>query len=452
MKAWVKSLICISLSFMCLFACVGYASVTGDLLVRGTIEAKPPQMIFIKNVSGGAYLNPDKTMYSGTVLATDVTLINGEAVYTVTVFNNTDVTYYYSAMVRATDSSGLVVYNNSSITMSVEGIARGDSVLPGETRTFTVKARFKSGADTSNPNLYSVIEYRFSETKPTSSANDEAVTGVLAAFPVVLNSPDTYSLIKDTMMARNGRTSASYIGNVKGADSADVATIKTLFGDTLTLNVDGQDIPVSLMIKIDNIDGNESTGDSYEGVKILGISQTRKGGEMTLYITADPLTSSGKDAVVYALVYTKNQTTGEWYLLGETYQGEAPIRGYDSLFNTGTGSFYTDGWESVAKTYYVTSNYSYSISKGTSIGDIVKAKDTNANNELKRLVQKAQDIVSDGRYFGEELVELEELVAKYRGVYYTVSSTGTVSISGTPSRAEIIPIIKEFDNILKNFT
>lgn len=447
MKLWMKICGVIALSLMCVFTSVGYAAITSNMTITGTAQVAPPEKLFISHVSGGGYIDESTLAYADTVVTSDVTLNNGVAEYEITVYNNTDETYYYLAMVRgtqtSTDGGSEIAYSNDNITMQVEGIQRGDEVIAHSMVTFKVRATFKSGADTSDPSLFSIVEYRFSTTQPDSS-DEAAISGVLAMFPKVLNSND-YAVLKQEMYDRNGRQNASYIGNVVGANDADSAMIEQLFGDTLILNIDGADKPVTVIIKADNIDENSGTGDSYKG--LWGTNQS--GGEMTLYITADPLTSSGSRPDVYAMVYTMNQSTGEWYQLGDVYHGKATVKRYNALFNTGTGSFNTGDWESVAKTYKVTDRYSYTVGE-SSINSLVQVKDANANAELRLLLQEAKNIVDSGEYFAEQVEALQSALEKY-AKYYTTDANGTVSISGDPTRAEIVPVIRDLDNLLKDF-
>ena len=455
MKPWLKIIGGVALSLMCLFTSIGYAATSGELKIEGTAEITPPKGLFISQVNGGSYIDPDTLAYSGTVVTSTVTLkpnASGvyEAVYTITVFNNTDTTYYYLAMVRGTQTAANgtqeVAYSNKNITMSVSGIKRGDAVSPGAQKTFTVTATFdKNATDKTNYQLSSIIEYRFSTSVPETS-DEAAISGVLARFPEILNNPELYSQMTAAMEARNdGRQREDYIGNVVGASYDDTAAVEALFGDSLVLNIDGEDKPITVMIKAENIDGNTSTGDSFGG--LWGANQS--GCELTLYMTADPLSNRNTDPIIYALSFTKDQGTGEWYQLGDVYIGTATIKGYTSLFNTGTGSFNTGNWEATAKTYKVTDNYSYSVANGTKISNIVTATDSAATAELRSLIQRAYDIVESGIYFDDNVEQLEALLTKYSGEY-TVTN-GTVSISGSPTRAKLVPIMKEFAPVLKNF-
>ena len=346
MKNWVKALLCVSLSLMCLFSCVGYAKITRSLYVFGDASLEPPEKIYITDVSGGNYVDPTTLGFADTVITSDVTMLKNssgvyEANYSFTVFNNTDSIYYYGGKIHGTytDENGTVVaYSNPNIELTVD-IEIGDEIAERSKRIINVKATFQKGGDTSDPHLFSIIEYFFSTTKPESS-DDAAVSGVLGKFADVLNDSESYTALIDAMdsgvggIFTGGRLNNSYIGNVVGDKTGDDSqALNALFGNNMELNIDGENTPVTIIIKRENVDGNNNTGDD-------------DGNEMTLYITADPLNSSGKYVPVYAVVYTKNGD-GEWYQIGEVYKGTASVRQYGGLLDRGTGSFNTDTWRRV---------------------------------------------------------------------------------------------------------
>ena len=347
LKTWLKLVFCIALSFMCLFTSVGYAQISRDLRLLGDAYLEPPNELYIIDVSGGNYIDPDTLAYSGTVVSSDLTLrkdASGSYVanYSITVFNNTDISYYYVAMVRGTytDEAGdVVAYSNPNIEMNVD-IVLGEEVKAGEKRTINISANFVKGADTSQTHLSSIIEYQFSTTQPESS-DEAAVSGVLDKFAEILNNENDYRALTSAMdntsgmggIFTGGRVSDTYIGNVVGSDSDDTEALNALFGENMELNIDGVNTPVTIMIKRENVDGNKNTGDG-------------DGNEMTLYITADPLNSSGKYVSVYAVVYTK-VSGSEWYRVGDIYKGTANVRSYGGVSISGTGSFNTDKWRRV---------------------------------------------------------------------------------------------------------
>ena len=103
MKPLIKALICSSLCFMFLFVCVGYAALVSSLDVEGNAEVKIVEGLYITNISEVSTYNIDKNEFSYVPHTTNV--INhisrgideeeGIVVYEVTVYNNTDTTYFY---------------------------------------------------------------------------------------------------------------------------------------------------------------------------------------------------------------------------------------------------------------------------------------------------------------------------------------------------------------------
>ncbi len=366
MKAWVKCLICVSLSFMCLFTCVGYAAVTGELLVYGSAEAKPPKALFITDVSGSNYIDPHTLAYSSTVVTSDLTLRenqNGEYVasFSIEVFNNTDVSYYYHSMVRGTyttESGDVVAYSNEDIALDVDAttLKKGDEIKAGEKKSFTVNATFKEGVNTATASkeLFSIINYYFSTTQPDpddTGGGEAAVSGVIARFPNILNDPEDYKTLTDALDANT--THPDYIGNVVSTISSwddDTEAIQNLFGVALELNIDGTDTPVTVIIQRKNVDANESTGDTYQHVVKLGnfVIQNRqvKGADMIMFMTpVNPKTvSSGTYIETYAVVYTKDANGTEWYQTGEMYKGTARVVGYVSGIAIANDSIDPDTW------------------------------------------------------------------------------------------------------------
>ncbi len=245
---------------------------------------------------------------------------------------------------------------------------------------------------------------------------------------------------------------ATYIGNVAGSSSSDTQKVNQLFGDKLSITVDNVPVNVTLLIKREDVDGNTQTGDSYSiGSGSNAISA--QGCEMTLYMTTDPLTSSGSRATVYAAVFTCDVTdgaNGTWYMLGDMYTGTAPVLSYEGD-NRGTGSFHTDSWLSSKDTYSVITNYSYSVAANATIKDIVMTKDQTAINTMQSLLNSANNILRNGQYAGDAIVKLQESFNKASRCY-TVNSDGSVTVNSNSTRAQLIPLIKELDTRLKSFS
>lgn len=356
MKMWIKAILGISLSFMCLFTCVGYAAVSGNVVINGNVEAEPPKALFITSVGGGNYLDPATLAYSGTIVTSNLTLRENasgiyEASFTITVFNNTTDSYYYHSMIHGTytnESGDTVAYSNDDIVLDVvdETLKKGDELKAGEQKTFTVNASFKDGVDVNNASkeLFSIINYYFSTTQPDpedTGGGEAAVSGLLTRFPEILNDPQEYQELSQAMNANWSHP--SYVGNVVSSWEIlddDTALIQDLFGVALSLNIDGEEVPVTVIIQRKNVDGNENTGDDYRGT-----FRTIKGCEMMLYMTpVKPSSVSGGTYIeTYVITYTK-QGDGDWYQIGEMYKGTAQVVGYVSGSTSFNDSINPSSW------------------------------------------------------------------------------------------------------------
>ena len=356
MKIASKVLLCVTLSFACIFTCIGYAQLSDSLSVLGNADVTPPNILYITNVEEGSVgdIGYNSLYYSQTIVSSTVTLEKDtdnteKAVYKITFWNNTSVPYYYLAMVHGTytDENGTVpAYSNPNIVLSAD-ISLGDEIAPGATREVTITATFQKGADTTDKTLTSTIEYQFGLEKPEN--NDQAaVSGVLGRFPDILNDSEDYAALTDAL--DKNTTHPDYIGNVVGfwGINNDIATVENLFGVALELNVDGENKPVTVIIQRKNVDGNEETGDTYtyqEGWYNPTIV-TSKGNEMIMFMTAADLdrVSGGSYVEVYAVVYTRNTQDGEWYQIGEMYKGSARVVGYILGTTLTHDSFNPDTW------------------------------------------------------------------------------------------------------------
>ena len=100
MKKWVKALLAVVLSFMCVFVCIGYASVSEVLIISGRAKADIPSGLFITAVSTDSTSRVDKNEVSYLPYTTtlDSTISRqsryyvGTVTYNVTVLNNTKLT------------------------------------------------------------------------------------------------------------------------------------------------------------------------------------------------------------------------------------------------------------------------------------------------------------------------------------------------------------------------
>ena len=328
------------LSFMCCFACIGYAQTSKDLTVRGEAQALPPLEVFITGVTGKEANGAGGTVnsFAGTVVNSTTNLgtnKDGTVTYTVTVYNNTGETYGYNAMIYTV---GEYTYDNEAITVTPH-IERRTEVEHGKYLSFDVTVAYKAGVSADTV-LNSVIHYEF---LPLDDIPEDegaiAASGVLSQFERILNNkineiPQSYQQLTDQMAAyqANDRYNESYIGNVVGASDADKALLLDLFQGQTHLNINGTDTHVTIMIKNEAVDGNNANGN-----------------EMVLYMTTDDLQKSSswrtEYAPVYAAVFTKVTNADgktEWIQKGDMYLGSCTIKQYSGY--SGSGSFDTDTW------------------------------------------------------------------------------------------------------------
>lgn len=355
MKAFVKVLLGISLSFMCLFTSIGYAGFTSNLSIRGEAEVTPPKAVYITSITTDGIDGATATVnnYSMTVVNSKVTLTSsfaGVATFNITVYNNSDVVQGYNAIIYTVGDS---TYDNDTITLT-PSIDRRTAVKPGEYLTFTVTAGYANWYDRDNTVLNSIVNYEFLPLDEIPEDEDEvAVLNVLDKFKRILNTPEDYKQLSDEIAANYDGSrawTATYIGNVVGTEdyenNNDTAIVNDLFDGVLTLNINGVETSVTVIIKREEVDGKSNTGDTYYyGNPPTGVADT----EMTLYVTAADLNSvnSGAKVTVYAIVFTIAQDasgnpTGEWYQVGEMYTGSADVVGYIGGYSN--GSFDTGTW------------------------------------------------------------------------------------------------------------
>ncbi len=274
--------------------------------------------------------------YQSTYLSSTAMLKNNaysDVTLSITVYNSSTTDDYAFNAVKYTSEQ----YDNNNIGYTLIGLEREDRVPKGEYLTFDVKFAF-SNSNRSNLVLNSVMFYEFIIAEDLPEEEEIAVSGALAQFNAILNNivaKDSYNQLTNQMDIESGNNrNDTYIGNVSGASNADVALLNKLFEGNLKMNINGEEVPVTAMIKRENLDNNTKTGDA-------------NGNEMTIYLTTDTLKKGlfeSKTAIVYAAVFTSTDTK-TWYQLGGMYQGTASITAYSgSPLNTG-GSFNTDTWK-----------------------------------------------------------------------------------------------------------
>ena len=463
MKPLMRALLCIALLLMSIFLCVGYAQLTTSLAISGEADAAPPDGIFITNISEVSTSNIDKNEFS--FISATTNIINhinrgtadepGTIVYEVTVFNNTDTTYFYRDIYYIT---GLDEYNGNdyiseygeSTSISIECIFDGEiedskKLLPRESIVFKVK--YTIGEEISEAiDLNMLINVRFGINV---SGNAEALDMIEARFLQILNTQSTYEYLLDILDNKydgvNDWTS-NYVGNVTGATigafSDDSVAVNTLFQNHLQMIIDGELKEVTVIIKHENIDWDNGTGDDYIATHPSGAVQQGTGCEMTLYLTIDTLDVPYEYVTVYAMVFTcdRDWQTGaiisDWYRVGNTFVGKAEVADYDGTVG-GTGSFRTTTWAPLAETYQLIDGYNFRIQNGNDVDSfdidsfsytvsptyqhpmyyLLETWSDDAPVVILQLLDDARRILDNRNYAGAGIDRLRAVYEKYYWIY-----------------------------------
>lgn len=308
----------------------GTVYITKVLSTDGDYSSVSIKKVGTLNIGGEVTLNSQK---------------GSSVTYAVTFYNSTDVSYYYN-------ETQVVSWDNDKIGYTVSGISQKDEIPAKTYRTINVTFAYATN-DVSEAVLSSNLHFNFVVDK-------ESIGGIVAQTAVdrfrdILNNkvaPDSYDTLENAMSDRSGWNKASavtYIGNVSGSNSTDSKVIETLFGEefmSMDLDGDGKAEPITIMIKRENLDGNNSTGADYTYTS-WGREYVVSGVEMTIYITSQNLdnVSSGQSVTVYAASFTKLPNSQEWVQLVPLTKGEADANNYDGYGSA--NSFNTDTWISV---------------------------------------------------------------------------------------------------------
>ena len=295
-----------------------------------------------------------------------------------------------------------------------------------------------------------MVHYKFGRYVESS---DEAADAILIQFKDILNDKTdggSYQTLIEKIDDKYDGTAwkANFIGNVVGAHNDDTETINAIFGDSLNLTVDGKLSDVTVLIKRENIDGNENTGDDYTA-KYGNATTSGNGCEMTIYMTTESLTTAGARVTVYAAVYTCDNNNGElgaWRMVGDIYKGDALVVGYTgNTESTKSGSFSTDDWYADPGVYTVQlgkGSYSYAVADGSDIESIIQTKaDTNIKKLFDNLIVESEETLANGELAGPVMLDLEIATSNAKAFADTY-------VQGTTTRAELIAVAKNLNEKL----
>ena len=131
MQGLKKILIYVALIVMCLFVCVGYATITDTLFINGSVNAAPPELpdVYITNVTPNSSAGVSVNGVNGTVLFASVNG-SGTATFTIDFINISDKFYVYERVIDGVETGIDGIYNGSDITYTVSGMNFLDEIAP----------------------------------------------------------------------------------------------------------------------------------------------------------------------------------------------------------------------------------------------------------------------------------------------------------------------------------
>ena len=387
---------------------------------------------------GYSYSLPTNVRVSGAV-----TRSGSSVTYKVTVFNDTDVTYWYigpqvpnygtNALLN---SNAVTIITKEKPTDTSNTFNTRDWIPPRTERDFYVTYNFANGAVVSNLDL--LVNYYFSIR----------IDGVQDEFLKILNdsiSANGYHYLAGEFDDKYADTGSDVISNVGEKEVFD-----RLFGGDLMVDVDGVQTPATVVVQRKNVDGKTS-GDSY------AVNGGPTSCEYTVYVTTDPLLAGGK-AVVYAVSYTRDPY-GVWHKIGQLYEGTA------NVVNTVDGPVMdVNSWLATPNTYEIYDGISYKVAQknGTSydllktITQIMSTDDQEIFNKIdnSRLFKKVYDILNSAENKNSTAPEVVNLRRAFENAapYYVIYNNGQeIKVVRKGGRSEILPYLVELSSALEYY-
>lgn len=344
MKTWIKVLLGITLSLMCLFTGIGYAGFTSEMMVQGDVELLPPEAVFIVEISNVRTSNatvttaPVNLSQPSTKVMSEIVFAsrNASVTFDVLIMNGTSIDQYFDVLEEYAAVEGLPdAFSYANVDWSVSP-KQGTVLQAGKRQLFTVTLTYTGWNTNQTRKMLHEFDFVLDSNDMTEAVSrdvtdqfadilnnrlEEDITYSYSGNNVTVSKNNTYQEVVEHM---ESDTSGNYIGNLMGADADDKALLTALFEGELTFNVGGEEVPITVMVKEKNVYGSSAK-------------------DMVLYITADDLGSTWSYVPVYAAVFTKD-STGEWVQVGDIFAGEARTNNYSGWY--GSGSFNTESWRS----------------------------------------------------------------------------------------------------------
>ena len=268
-------------------------------------------------------------------------------------------------------------------------------------------------------------------------------------FLAVLNDKQTafgYDYISDYFDAKYLEDGTTVIGNI----GEDETLFDHLFGPEMTVTVDGEQIPVTVMVRRDNVDKSTASGAT------TGASPA--GSEYTVYITVDPLDSPTGQAMVYAVSYSCD-ATGTWHQLGQLYEGTANRTDYDTTDSVYEGAFDVHSWKATQQEYEMADGILYKVGyeqgdqydKLNTLEDLMSTFDQDIFNDIdnKRILKTVYDILQQNQGSDDPAVlNLREAFIAAEPYYNNLNNGQEFKIKRDSTRAELVPYILNIQTAL----
>ena len=445
-KRFHAGILVLSILIMTVFMSLGYAALTDDLSILGNAHAKPKphKGVIITNVelmrsSGITSRENEYILPTNHETSVNVDRSNGFITYKITVFNNTDVTYWYIGPRCTTDygknaligkNNGISIVTKDHADDNYQSFNNEDWIPPQTERDFYVTYTYGSNA---SGVVDLLVNFHF----------DIRMDAVHDEFLAVLNDSAPgggYETLKATFESAYKST-----GAVSISTESHPELFASLFDD-LMINMDGVEKEAHIVIRRENLDKDATTGDQYN-------NNGPKGCEYTLYITVEPLTP-GTRPTVYAIAYSEGaDNMGElWYQVGELYEGTANI--------DANGNIDYSSWIATHKNYEMADGINYLV--GAPNGDqydimktmeqLISAEDQDIFNMIDNtnIFKKVYDIIQ--KHQGST----DPAVLGLRNAFYEASKFYVNHNNGQEfkvvrnkyTRAEIIYAIKNIQKAL----
>ena len=143
----------LTITAMCLFICIGYASVADKLSIYGDVSMTPVEKkpdVYITSITPESSAGVTVNNTNGTTMFASVNG-SGTATFTVNVINISETIYVFDRVIDGAEVEIEGVYAGTEITYTLSGIERLDEIAANNgTRTFTVTVTVPKGVTAEN--------------------------------------------------------------------------------------------------------------------------------------------------------------------------------------------------------------------------------------------------------------------------------------------------------------